>query len=321
LTEAREKAAVPVLIDLLADLPPEKVWPIEAMLNRLAGEQAPNLSVDNKTTGPQARDAWKAWWSENAGKVDLAKLSAAPQLLNFTLVTQMDKGLNGRIYELGPKKEIKWEFTGVRYPISAQVVGRDRVLVCEYLNRRVTERDFKGNVLWEVQVELPIGVQRLPNGDTFIVSRRQLLIVDKDHKEIFTHSPSTPTIAAAQRTRDGQFVLLTSAGQCQRLDAKGHLIKAFNAGPVYTLGGNIEVLANGRILVPQFRDNKVVEYDADGKETWSLPVAAPSSVTRLANGNFLVVSMTQNRVVELTREGREVWEQRTDARPWCARKR
>ena len=45
-----------------------------------------------------------------------------------------------------------------------------RVLVAEYTAQRVTERDLKGKILWEV-VNLPnspMNVQRLANGNTFI---------------------------------------------------------------------------------------------------------------------------------------------------------
>ncbi len=33
----------------------------------------------------KARDAWSAWWKDNAGKVDLAKLRAGPRFLGYTL--------------------------------------------------------------------------------------------------------------------------------------------------------------------------------------------------------------------------------------------
>jgi hypothetical protein len=87
------------------------------------------------------------------------------------------------------------------------------------------------------------------------------------------------------------------------------------------MGGNVDVLPNGRVLVPQYRDNKVVEYAADGTVVWSAAVPWPISAVRLANGNTLVVSLLQGRLVELSPAGREVWTQQVEGRPWRARRR
>lgn len=320
--ESKQKHAVPLVIDVLADLPTVRACEAEELLLRLAGDQAPNVYLDGKTPATKVRDAWKTWWHANADKIDLARLDNPP-LLGYTLVTQMDlRGLNGRVVELRPDgKEVHWEISGLRYPLDAQVVGKNRVLICEYLNKRVTERDFEGNVLWEHHVDMPISCQRLPNGQTFIVTRRQLLVVDREHKEILSHFHQSPSIAAAQRLPGGQFLLVTSGGQCQRLDAKGQVLKSFQVGSIYTMGGNIEVLPGNRILIPAWRDNRIVEYDLEGKELWSAAMLQPISATRLSNGNTLVVSMAQQRVVELNPQGQQVWEYRTDGRPWRARRR
>jgi hypothetical protein len=205
--------------------------------------------------------------------------------------------------------------------MDAQVIGPDRVLIAEYLARQVTERDFKGNVLWQHQVDLPIACQRLPDGRTFIATRRQLLIVDRQGKEVFTYSHPNTTISAARMLPGGHFALLGSGGVYERLDASGKTVKTFTVGSIYPVGGNLDVLPNGRILVPQYRDNKVVEYSADGQAVWSVAAPLPISAVRLPNGNTLVVCMQQQRVVELTHDGREVWSYQTDGRPWRARRR
>ena len=55
------------------------------------------------------------------------------------------------------------------------------------------------------------------------------------------------------------------------------------------------------------RENRVVEYDADGKVAWQAELQNPTTATRLANGNTLVASSSQQRLVEINREGKEVW--------------
>jgi hypothetical protein len=227
---------------------------------------------------------------------------------------------SGRVFELGPDRQVKWEFEDVRYPVDAQVTGPDRVLVAEYLGRRVSERDFKGKVIWERQVELPIACQRLPNGHTFIATRRQLLVLDRAGKEVFTYHHQATSISAARKLRDGQTVFV-SGGSLVRLDTAGKQVKSFPVGLVYNLGGNIDALANGHVLVPEYNHNKVAEYDPDGRVCWSVAVRVPISAVRLANGHTLVVSMAQQRVVEFDREGHEVWAYALPGRLWRARGR
>src|SRR5207302_1870603 len=121
-----------------------------------------------------------------------ARLAEAPRMLGYTLIAQADgKGTMGRVFELGTDhKEIRWEINQLRYPVDVQMTGPNRVLIAEYLNRRVTERDVTtGKILFDYQVYLPIACQRLPNGNTFIVTRRQLLEVNRDGVEVFSFHP------------------------------------------------------------------------------------------------------------------------------------
>jgi HEAT repeats/PQQ-like domain len=321
LVNARDRHAVPVLIDLLDKLPDDQRWQIKDLLQEIAGEQAPEAAIAGISPAKE-RAVWGDWWKTHQDRVDLARLHDPANLLGYTLVTQMDnRTATGRVLEIDSGNKIRWQIDGLRYPVDAQVVGKDRVLIAEYLNRRVTERDFKGNILWEKQISLPIGCQRLPNGHTFIATRRQLLEVDRDGKEVFTYFHPTTSIGAARKLPDGQIVLVTSLGVCLRLDAAGKELKQFMAGPVYTMGSNIDLLPGGRVLVPQYRQNKVIEYDRDGNVVWEAKFQMPTSAVRLPNGHTLVVSNFQQRIVEINRDGQEVWQFGTDGRPWRARRR
>jgi hypothetical protein len=322
LVDAHDKSAVPALIELITLLPSHQIWQVEETLALVAGDDGPHVFVDPTHSPAEVARLWIRWWRAHEASLDLTGLNSANRQHGFTLITQMDsRGGSGRIFEIRPNREVLWQIDGLRYPLDAQIIGRDRVLVAEYLNRCVTERDFKGNIRWERQVTMPIGCQRLPNGDTFIATRRQLLIVSPTGRETFTYNQPQGSISAARRLRDGQFIVVTSAGNLERVDARGRIVKSFSVGQVYTLGGGIDVLPDGRVLVPQYRDNKVVEYDAEGRNLWETRVSFPTSAVRLPNGNVLVVSMLRQQVTELTRDGREVWSYRTDGRPWRARRR
>lgn len=70
LAEANDAEAVPVLIDLLADLPSEQCKRIEAFLQKLAGEWAPalNFTAEDEIGRRIRRDAWAAWWRNVDGE-------------------------------------------------------------------------------------------------------------------------------------------------------------------------------------------------------------------------------------------------------------
>jgi hypothetical protein len=322
LTEAGEKQAVPVLIDLLPVLKDDPLFQAEELLYQIAGDDYPRQLAPESIKPERERDAWAAWWKAHEDKVDLAKLRQGPRLLGYTLIaTTNGRGLNGEVMELGPDKKPRWHIGGLRYPVDARVIGPNRVLIAEYLSRCVTERDFDGKVVWTHQVDLPINCQRLPGGQTFIATRRQLLLVDRSGKEVFTYTHPETSITAAQMVPGGQMVLVSAAGVCHRLDAAGKELKRFPVGRVYNLGGSIDLLPGGRVLVPQYQDNKVVEYSPEGKVLWQAPVPWPTSAVRLPNGNTLVVSRNHASVVELSPAGQEVGRQVLEGRLWRARRR
>lgn len=322
LVEARDKNAVPLLIERLADAPAEQLWQVSDLLERIAGDKAPAVYPSAKTPPAQVRDAWQKWWAANAATVDLAKLTDAPPYLGYTLVSMMGAKPNGgaRVIELRPNREPHWEIDNLTYPLDARVIGPNKVLIAEYLGRRVTERTFKGEILWEMSINMPIACQRLPGGETFIAARNQLLVVDADKKTTFSHIHQNGSISAAFRLRDGQTVFVASTGQCHWLDPKGNELKSFQVGYIYPMGGNLEVLPNRHLLVALYRDAKVAEFDGDGKIVSQLSVQAPVSATRLPNGNTLVSTMTQ-QVLELDRDGQVAWTYRTDGRALRARGR
>jgi hypothetical protein len=325
LVEVKEKEPIPILIALLTEKPKLETGPIEDLLYLLAGEKAPTIDTGTDDAGRRKyRDAWDKWWRDEGKGLDLAKFDPEKRQLGRTMVCTMDaRGLTGRVYEVDRSGKLLWQIENLNYPIDAQVIGDDRVLIAEYRTRNVTERNFKGEILWTKNVgSLLLGARRQPNGHTFIVTRNQLLEVDKDGKELVTIARGNDVGAAAQ-ARDGTIALVTTGGMFIRYDRTGKELKSFKvAGPVLYLGSNIDLLPGGHVLIPIYSANKIVEYDADGKEVWEAKVNLPGSVMRLPNGNTLVSSRTGTTVSEIDRTGKEVWTHRIDnGRPMRARRR
>ena len=323
LVEKNDKAGLPLLIHTLADGHADRVDHAVELLYRAAGENAPVNVYRGKASAAEFSAAWLKWHQKHAASLDLAKALARNEL-GFTIIscTGLKVNTKNKIFELGADKTtVRWEFDGPRYPLDVQVVGPNRVLMAEYFDRRVTERDFKGNILWHVNVNMPIACQRLPNGNTFIAARSSLQIVDRDGVSLFNWPGPGASISAAYRLPNGQIALVTTGGRCQLLDAEGRELKSFALGPIYTLGGNIEVLPNGRILAPLYTQNCIAEFGWDGAKHWTALINRPISVSRLPNGNTLVTCSLDYRVVELDPAGKEVWSQRTEGRPFRARRR
>jgi HEAT repeat protein len=325
LAAAGQRDAVSVLVDLIGVLPREQSWQAQDVLARLAGERAPEpVAADDAAARRKARDAWAAWWKDNAAVIDLARLSAAPQSLGYTVVVLVEENGMGRVAELGRDGKVRWQIEGLQYPVDAWVLPGNRVLVGEYNGMRVTERDFAGKILWEKSNlgDRVVNVQRLRNGHTFIAVQNGLLDVDQAGKEVGRLSrPRGDTVWAGYRSADGTVTCLTNRQQCVRLDAAGKELKSF---PITANGGwtsGIDVTVRGHVLVSNQNFNKVHEYDADGKLVWEADAPGITTATRAANGHTIVASYLNNRVFELDRNGKVVWEHKDALHPFRARRR
>jgi HEAT repeat protein len=314
---ARDRDAVLVIIDALPQLSQTQAWQAEEFLLRLAeGRHPPAVSLGSDAAARRkARDAWADWWKANGSMVDLATLRVKPQLLGYTLIVLLDEG---RVMELDRNNNVRWQLANINFPLDAQVLPGDRVLIAEYEARKVTERNHKGEILWEepvtgsLPITGPLAAQRLPNGNTFIATDERLIEVDRNHKEVFSHTlPAGQKVMKVAKLPNGDIVCLTSQQRVVRLDATGKELHSFPVELGLKLyGGRLDVLPGGRVLVPHNAENKVVEYDSSGKEVWRVNIDQPVAAVRLPNGNTLVTTMTQFRAVEFDRYGNEVWEYR-----------
>jgi HEAT repeat protein len=302
LAQVGEREGVPVLINLVAELPTDQVGPAEGALYQLAGETAPALSPGAELAERKKfRDAWAAWWQVNAARADLSRLSDRPWY-GYTVICDAN-----RVYELDRHGKERWTLN-VPAPIDAVVVPGDHVLVAEWGGNRVTERDLKNNIIWQKQIRTnPANVQRLPNGNTFIAmtNRGGIVEVDRAGKEVYSIDAPAANLVAAYRSPRGPIVCLLGNGQCVTMDTSGKQLKSFPTTGNSRVGG-IDVLPNGYILIAQ--GNKVMEYDSEGRKLHEWDAVNPTTATGLPNGHVLVSSQNNSRVVEFDRAGKVVWE-------------
>ncbi len=318
LATAREKEAVPVLIDLLARLPAEETGVAEDLLYHLAGDKAP---AGDGSAEEQARrgyrDAWKKWWDAEGSKVDAARLAEASKALGYTLVLLLDQG---RAMELDATNRPTWTVEGLEFPLDVQWLPGDHLLSAEHNANRVTERDVRnGSVVWEHSIPRPLAAQRLPDGNTFIATPGGLVEVNRAGKVVWDYTrPGGEQIMKAVKLRNGDIAMVTQLGQPHfvLMSRDGKSEKRVFAVNLHTSGGRIDVLPNGNVLVPENGNNRVVEQSGpEGRVVWEVAVDSPVAATRLPNGHTLVTSMNPGRgAVELDRSGKEVWSYKADTR-------
>ena len=229
-----EREAVPVLIDLLAVASDEQVGQLEDVLSQLAGETAPETAWSGDDADKKkCRDAWAAWWKNNGESVDLTRLTARPWY-GYTLLCDSSRN---RVFEIDRNGKERWAINGIPFPVDAWVIGGKHVLIAEYSGRKITERDFNGKVIWSKAVckNLPVNVQRLPNGHTFIATLNQIVEVDRNGKEMYAINNIVGGITAAYRARDGRIICVArNGGQCI---ITGHDRQAPQAVRVQSHGG------------------------------------------------------------------------------------
>jgi HEAT repeat protein len=313
---AGDKDGVPVLIDLLAVLPDEQIGQAEAALCQLAGESAPETPLgDTAAEKKKCRDAWAAWWKVNADRVAMGRLTEQPSL-GYTVICDLN---GGRVYEIDRAGKQRWEIQNVDHPIDAVVVPGQHVLIAEY-GGTVSERDLQGKIVWQKRMNVPLCVQRLPNGNTFLAGRNQLMEVDRTGKEVYAITPSN-LINAAYRLRQGPIVCLMQTNQCVLMDTTGKQLSAFESNHGGNMFGGLDVSPKGQILITRRGQNKVVEFDRAGKTVREVDAPGATTATALGNGHFLIANQGEQRVYELNRDGKVVWEHKNAGHAFRARRR
>jgi HEAT repeat protein len=322
LAVAKDREAIPVLIELIREPLGEINGPALEALAQIAGEKSPDGSLgEDANSRKRYSEAWANWWTANKDSADLGKLTSAPGYLGYTLLTQINNNTRiGQVSEVGRDNKPRWTIANLNYPLDARMIDNNRVLICEYDGLRVTERDLKGNVLWQFpQINSnPITAVRLRNGNTFVCTQAEVIEVDRDKKEVFrlNFQQRGMNLNFAYKMPNGEMFCFTTNNQCHRLDPKGKEIKTFQViGSV----GTIDVDVKGRIIAAS--GNNVQAMDGDGKQLFGVNAPNGFCATWTPNGNFLVTSYNVPNVIEMTPQGRVVSDFRDSWNHWHARRR
>ncbi len=310
LAEARDPDALPALASFIAQAPPDLAAQAEDFLSQLAGEAAPQDLPQGDADREKRSAAWSSWAQTAKSNPatfgaaatiarDRARPASGARLRGFTLLVQPQSNL---VTALGPDGKERWALTGLEGPSDAQVLPNQHILVAE--TNRVTERDVRGTVLWKVEGINPIGVQRLPSGNTFIPCNGQIIEVNRSGKEVFR--ATVGEIAAARRLPDGRIIAFGQNNEIIHLDKAGNEVKRV---PVMGVGGAgcNEVIDNGHVLVLSPGMGNLTEFDQDGTEVGRFEQPGAAHAFRLPNGHTLVM-VRGTKYVELDKDWKQIKE-------------
>jgi hypothetical protein len=162
-----------------------------------------------------------------------------------------------------------------------------------------------------------------PNGSLLIAHQYGVTEVNADQQVVWTHEAPTNTeihtaiplegnrVGFVQNGNPAKFIVINkTTGATDR----EFILPVKNPEKTHLQFRHARLTSSGMLMVAHMDLNKVVEYDLDGKELWSLPAPGIWSATPLTNGNVLLVSRNKS-VREVSRTGTTVWEWTTADAP------
>ena len=175
-------------------------------------------------------------------------------------------------------------------------------------------------------LDWPCGVERLPNGNTMITDAgywssigSELLEVDSVGRIVWECSAGLIFAHSAKVLKNGN-ILVSDTGKDRvlELDRKGSVVwssEEWSGGTGRLSDGShlwypndAEETTEGRILISDRNNDRMVEVDREGNIIWLYDkLKHCHDADRLPNGNTIVSSSDENKVFEIDSKGNVVW--------------
>jgi hypothetical protein len=333
LIAAKDKTAVPTLIELLGADSTAISWQAEELLHWVSGGKGPKPTVGSGTPErkKECRSAWDAWWGEKEDKIDAADFGKGCNRPGLMIVGEFEDVSSGANLELrsllhlyGCDDRPRWQLEDAPVIRDFQLLPGPRLLLVEGKRaERITERDLGGKVSWKKEFDAKVhafSCQRLSNGNTFIHANLLLLEVDADGNELYrvelpvevprADGPGEPW--RAQKLDNGHILGLTRKGCVTELEAAtGKELHSFRLEIGKSTNCDLAaILSDGHFLMGAEDRDEIVETDALGRKLASYKWPAFQHAVRLRNGHTLVVGRSAGtiRVFEIDRAGKKIHE-------------
>lgn len=187
----------------------------------------------------------------------------------------------------------------------------------DYSGKKIFLVGASGKVEWEYASGTCNELWVLPNGNLLFNTGFGVKEVTRDKQTVFEYT-SQSEIYACQRLANGNtFVGECNSGRLLELAPDGRIVKEIRLLPEGTNGGHVYMrnarrLANGHYLVTHYGEEKVCEYDPQGRCVWQVAApGGPHTAARLPNGHTLIATGDKRkdpRLSEVDADGKVVWE-------------
>lgn len=177
-------------------------------------------------------------------------------------------------------------------------------------------------------LDKPLGVERLPNGNTLITDTGgafytatddSIMEVDANGNIVWQYVGDMTFPHSAERLADGSTLISdTSNDRVFAVDTQGTILWSsddwgdgtgnLSDGSHLRYPNDAELLENGHLLITDRNNDRVVEVDDQGVVVWSVVgLKRPHNADRLSNGNTIISDSENNAIVEVDANGDEVW--------------
>ena len=177
-------------------------------------------------------------------------------------------------------------------------------------------------------LDKPLGVVRLPNGNTLITDAGGAYYTTTDSAVIEVDPPGRVVWAYSGDLRFAHTARLTKAGTILITDTSNDVVIQVNRegqivwssddwsggtgllsdGSHLRYPNNAEELENGNLLLTDRNNDRVLEVTPDGRVVWKHDkLVRPHNGHRLPNGNTLISDSEQNTIIEVNPDGDIVW--------------
>jgi hypothetical protein len=199
----------------------------------------------------------------------------------------------------------------------------------EYDTRKPQEQSMfivrDGKIVWHYFIPMKAergGIQEfddvsmLPNGNVLFSRMSGAGIVSPDKKLVWNYdAPVGTEVHSAQYLGHDRVLIIRNGNPAQAMifDTASNVVEKVIPIPttVKSIHGqfrHIRMTPAGTILVPHMSEGKVVEYDVNGNEVWSINASNVWAAVRLKNGNTLLSGDAKGYVCEVNPKGETVWE-------------
>ncbi len=183
----------------------------------------------------------------------------------------------------------------------------------------------RGKVVWRYSIPLrtPDGriqefsdISMLRDGRVLFARMSGAGMLDRDKRLLWEYAaPAGTEVHSIQSLENGRVLIMRngSPAAAMIIDVDSGRIEkeiAIPTGVVSPHGQfrHVRMTRAGTLLVPHLGEGKVVEYDLEGRELWTVLAKSPWQAVRLANGNTLIAGDKNRYAREVDPAGRVVWE-------------